>query len=250
MRYEFYDGYSWDQKERQRDYYKSQRILLRLLVFCFHPNAANNGQQNVLRLTRKVLPVFKFFSHVTKMDFFSLPEHNKFQLRRSCTLRVPSSPCHPQLAGRRWTPAAGNGIYFKMFPSLSVPCCSPVTQPSGRWKDQITLLLFVGLKFWSSNTTFQIKEIIFITGKGENKRAAQQAGLCHSLCCIILIFANYLSVFFTKLWAPLETVFSSHSVSLAFHSVSHIGRYMIEVCWNELNEVKDHKIKGGCAYML
>lgn len=56
------------------------RILLILLIFCFHSkNAANNGQQNVLRLKRKISCWSSNLPVVTNVDRFSLSGNNKVQ---------------------------------------------------------------------------------------------------------------------------------------------------------------------------
>ena len=79
--------------EAKRHFQESE-IIVNMFLLCLHfKNAANNGQQNVVRLMRKLFCQFEIFqSNATKMVVFQLSERHNFRFQRSRALRFTSSP--------------------------------------------------------------------------------------------------------------------------------------------------------------
>ena len=159
MQYQFYDKCLWDQKGRQRDCYKNQRIQLIGSFFAFIPWMQQTMNSKMyLRLMRKLFCQFENYqSSAVKTGVCHL--NITISNSKDPAPSVPRFSCLSHLVGLLPGENAQllTDIYFKMFTYLFVLWCSPVTQTWGRWKDQITQLAFFCLKFWSPNRTFQIK---------------------------------------------------------------------------------------------
>ena len=160
MQYQFYDKCLWDQKGRQRDCYKNQRIQLIGSFFAFIPWMQQTMDSKMyLRLMRKLFCQFENYqSSAVKTGVFHL--NITISNSKDPAPSVPRFSCLSHLVGLLPGENAQllTDIYFQMFPYLLVLWCSPMTQIWGRWKDQITQLDFSAWSFDVLTEHFKLKD--------------------------------------------------------------------------------------------